>query len=115
MPRSGRPVPGSPASITKNDAYVEFDGLNVITETFWPGTTRSIAARKSAYERTGVLLTSVITVYASMPADCAGEPPSAKPTLPTPSWTGVTDTIMTDENSTANVRASSMFVAGPAA
>src|SRR6266540_3912430 len=115
MPRSGRPVPGSAASVTTYDAYVEFDGLKVVTETFWPGTTRSIASRNSAYERTGVLLTSVITVYASMPTDCAGDPLSVKPTMPTPSWTGVTDAIMTDENRTANVRASSMFVAGPAA
>src|SRR6266508_40861 len=115
MPRSGRPVPGSAARITKNDAFAEVDGLKALTATFWPGTTSSIAARKYAYERTGVLLNSVITVYASMPADCAGEPPSVKPTMPTPSWTGVTDDIMTDENSTAKVKARSMFVAGPAA
>src|SRR6266581_1122915 len=115
MPRSGRPVPGSAARVTTYGSYVEFDGLNVTTETFCPGTTRSIAFRKSAYERTGVLLTSVITVYASMPADCAGEPPAVKPTMPTPSWAGVTDAIMTDENRTAKVRARSMLVAGPAA
>src|SRR6266508_3817339 len=115
MPRIGRPVPGSAATVTTYVAFVESDGLKVVTETFCPGTTKSIASRKSAYDRTGVLLTPVITVYAWMPADCAGEPASVNPTMPTPSCTGVTDAIITEEKRKAKATASSMFVAGPAA
>ena len=82
---------------------------------FCPATVLDISFRKSAYEWISVLFTEVMTVYACIPAVCAGEAPCVKATMPTPSWTGVTAASMTEENTTAKRTARSMFVAGPAA
>src|SRR6266568_582683 len=115
MPSRDRFVPDSAMSVTWNVAYAEDCGSNVWTEMLSPAFVRAIASRKSVYEWMSVPLTCVIMVYADMLADWAGELPVVNPTIPTPSWTGVTDAIITDEKRTANRTASRMFVAGPAA
>src|SRR5438034_11670704 len=115
MPMRGRPVPASATKVTWYGFDADVVGSKATTVRFCPATVLDISFRKSAYEWISVLFTEVMTVYACIPAVCAGEAPCVKATMPTPSWTGVTAASMTEENTTAKRTARSMFVAGPAA
>src|SRR5207247_8779243 len=98
MPMRGRPVPASATRVTWYVVLADVEGLKATTVRFCPATVLDISFRKSPYEWISVLFTDVMTVYGCMPAVNAGEAPCVKPTMPTPSWTGVTAARMTDEN-----------------